>query len=600
MTPSSRPGSVAASGRGRGKPTVAPKFAGRRSVTERQKLAEAEAKKKAAEQEAAAAQAKKDAREARRFGYRGNDRGRGAGRGGRGRGGHMGDSHRQKEDVVASGPFSAGQVGADPKAAYSRRFGGGGGSSGPFSGGSGSGGGGGGGGGGGSSGGGYSGGGIKREPGMAGDFSGGVRTLKTEDGGYISSDDEDADPTMPKQDIDQMQVIDLTGDEAHSKRKDAFAPVRLTRVPHQDRTVGLSAEDALAVDSSDSAELPPTEKKRGKQREKDLEITGSKHNIRPAAYSSSDTENEPQIKPEPTDDEHQTRPTTPIPIEGDGMTTIPMQDPPSSPETKRKAKQKIKAIADSMNSGDESDIPLPDPPRFQTQAELDEWKRHYKDLKDVRNELGRQLPKGYIPPSGDGDISVAAATGMSSLSLEKAKTQELTRSEHVYLFQFPPVLPSLIPISVKPDPEEPAPAENGEDAMEVDPKPKPSETNPSQLKPSPLHLPSGHAGKLRIHKSGKATLDWGGTPYILSMGADATFLQNVLIAQIPETKPVPDAPGDAREAAEIAARVKKEEEERERVRGDGGWEGEEEIGVAMGMGQVRGKFVAVPDWGEIF
>lgn len=595
MTPASR---------GRGKPTAAPRFAGRRSATERQKIAEAEAKKKAAEAEAAAAQAKKDAKEARKFGYRGNDRGRGAARG-RGRGGHMGD--RQREEVIASGPFSAGQVGADPKAAYSRRFGTGGGTSSAFGGGGGGSGGAGGSSGGGG-GGGYSGSGIKRESGMGGDYSG-VRPLKAEDGGYISSDADDADPAMPKQDIDQMQVIDLTGDDAQPKRADAFAPVRLTRVPHKDRTVGLSAEDAVAVDSSDSAEFPTTERRKGKQREKDLEITGSKDNTRPAAYSSSDTENEPQIKPEPIDDDHQMQPSTPIPVEGDGVSAVPaddsMQDPPSSPETKRKAKEKIKASADAMDNGDESDYQLPDPPRFQTQAELDEWKRHYKDLKDVRGELGRQLPKSAMAADGDGDVSMTEAeNGMSELALKKTKQQELARSQHVYLFQFPPVLPSLVPVSVKPDPE--AAAADAENAMDVDPaddaekeaekeKDKDASKNDEKVLPhNKLNLPAGQVGKLRIHKSGKATLDWGGTPYVLSMGADATFLQNVLIAEIPETKPIPDPPTTDKDLAAEAARIKKEKEEAEKEA-----EKVPEVGRALGMGQVRGKFVLTPDWSQI-
>jgi DNA-directed RNA polymerase III subunit RPC4 len=191
----------------------------------------------------------------------------------------------------------------------------------------------------------------------------------------------------------------------------------------------------------------------------------------------------------------------------------------------------------------------------------------------------------------DGDVAMAES-GMKGLSLEKAKTQEMHRSENVYLFQFPPVLPSLVPVSVKPDPE----AEPNEDAMDVDVEKEKEEKDKKveEKKNTPLNLPSGLVGKLRIHKSGKATLDWGGTPYILSMGADATFLQNVLIAEIPETKPVPDAPANATEAAD-AAKVKMEEEEKEKERAGA----EPEAGLALGMGQVRGKFVLTPDWSEI-
>jgi DNA-directed RNA polymerase III subunit RPC4 len=63
------------------------------------------------------------------------------------------------------------------------------------------------------------------------------------------------------------------------------------------------------------------------------------------------------------------------------------------------------------------------------------------------------------------------------------------------------------------------------------------------------------------------------------MGADATFLQNVLIATVPEVKP----PVDDKDKKE---KDKKNEEPAE-------------VAVGMGMGQVRGKFVVTPDWDEI-
>ncbi|SMR46555.1 unnamed protein product [Zymoseptoria tritici ST99CH_1E4] len=575
----------------RGKPVVnAPRAANRRSQAARLEAAQTAARAKAAEAEAVAEEKKRKDREARRFGYRGNDRsGRGGGRGGRGRGGHMGDSHRSRdEDVIASGPFSAGQVTADAKAAYARRFGSGASGSGAFSGGvtsssGGRSGGGGGGGSGGGGGGGSGGSGIKSEPGSGGTFTMSTRGLKTEDGGYISSDDEEVDTTLPKQDIDHMQVIDLTGDDAAPRRKNALAPVRLTRVPHQERTVGLSIEDSNAASNIVPPEMPTTEKKKGKQRARDVEITGSTAMPkRPTAYSSSDDENEqPYIKPEPTGDDGQARPTTPP---AQDITTIPeaLQDAPSSPETKRKAKERIKAIADSMGAddSDDSDVPLPEPPRFQTQAELDEWKRHYKDLRGIRNELGRQVPKTLPPPTdANGDTAMEGAAPEDP-TLVKARKQEDTRSQHVYLFQFPPVLPSLIPVSVKPDPETAVAGATDQDPMDVDASAQQRSTN-TGLNVQPK-LPSGHVGKLRIHKSGKATLDWGGTSLLLGMGADATFLQNVLIATVPETKP----------------EVVKEEKDKDKAKAK---EGEEplEPAVGMGMGQVRGKFVMTPNWDEI-
>jgi DNA-directed RNA polymerase III subunit RPC4 len=116
--------------------------------------------------------------------------------------------------------------------------------------------------------------------------------------------------------------------------------------------------------------------------------------------------------------------------------------------------------------------------------------------------------------------------------------------------------------------------------MDIDGVPQPNLPNDNN-KPT---LPTGHVGKLRIHKSGKATLDWGGTPLLLGMGADATFLQNVLIASVPEKKPVIAAGDDG--SKEKGKRKEGEEEQMDPA-------------VGMGMGQVRGKFVVTPDWDEI-
>jgi DNA-directed RNA polymerase III subunit RPC4 len=245
--------------------------------------------------------------------------------------------------------------------------------------------------------------------------------------------------------------------------------------------------------------------------------------------------------------------------------TSPSGDVPSSPESKRKAKEKIQA--DEAAADDDSDLELPPAPRFQTQAELDEWKRYYTDLRQIRRELGRQLPKP-VPTSGEeGDVAMAE----DSPALEKARQQEEIRRTHVYLFQFPPVLPDLKPITVKPDPEA------GEaSAMDVDPQPDASELDAATKQSDESHstqpqLVPGQVGKLRVHKSGKATLDWGGTSMVLGMGAHATFLQNVIIANLPETKP------------------KEGEKPPE----------EQDSAVAMGMGQIRGKFVLTPNWDEI-
>ena len=55
-----------------------------------------------------------------------------------------------------------------------------------------------------------------------------------------------------------------------------------------------------------------------------------------------------------------------------------------------------------------------------------------------------------------------------------------------------------------------------------------------------------------------------GTPMEIGMGSEASFLQDVLIANFNKNE-----------------------------------EGKVENGTAMGMGQVKGKFIVTPDWNEI-
>ncbi|RMY34227.1 hypothetical protein D0865_14236 [Hortaea werneckii] len=572
-------GRGASSQRGRGgKPIIAkPKFAGRRSQAGRAEAEKQEAERKKAELDA---RAKEEAAKARREGrFRGRGGADGRPHRGRGRGGYVGESERvSKADAVASGPFSSGQVnqmdlgkrraGGSSAAGGSGGFGFGGGGGGW----SGGGGGGGrsGGGGGGSGGRSFGGSGVKMEPG-----SGEVELMpqvKMEEGGeYVSSDEDEAEQGMGRLNIDELGVIDLTAEEEEDPSR-GFAPVRLKREEHKERTVGVNVDEAEKDDEKEKQGKEKTsEKRKGKQKQrpKDVEITGESEKYH-GAYSSS--EDEPVIKAEPTEDDE--RPDAP-PAQVAENESHP-QEPPSSPETKRKAKEKIKTGSRSAKA--------PTRPAYQTQEEIDEWNRQQDDLRILHSELGTlALPP---PPSTDQD-------GDAAMTDSQQPAVEDKRADKVYLFQFPPVVPDLNPIKVKPDPEAaPSGAEEGENMdvdsannaaqpsssaqgpqIKKDPAPVVSE-QPSST-PRPPHLASGAVGKLRIHRSGKATLDWGGTALSVAMGTEASFLQDVVIASLPEHK------------GEVNGE------------GNGGGGVNEETGVAMAMGQVKGKFVVTPDWGEI-
>lgn len=465
----------------------------------------------------------------------------------------MGESERRKpEDApVMSGPFSLGQVQQDSSArrrapAWAARSGGGGG--------------GGGGSGGGGTGGG--GGGIKTEPGR-GAISDVTMAdqpyIKSEEGGYISSDDdEEADKGKEKRNVDELTFVDLTLDDEESgdmPNRSTMAPVRVQRVEHKDRTIGLNADGVASVDGSAAAaqshDVPSTsDKKKGKHKARDVEIVREQHKYRGVySESSSEQELEPQIKPEPTSDDD--RPATPEPAAGEAVP----KSPQSSPEARRKAKERIKAVGDANEK-----------PSFQTNEEATEYDLHQRDLRMLRDELGHLATP---PVSTDGDANMA--------NTEQPQAYD-PRADKVYLFQFPPILPDLTPQIIKPDPDAPPPPGPPAAAPMVpsDPPPPPAEEEPVEVPDSSSgpgkathSFASGRVGKLRIHKSGRATLDWGGTPLEVGMGTEASFLQDVIIADL--------------------KRERREEGKEEQVVG----------GTAVGMGQVKGKFVVTPDWGKI-
>lgn len=367
------------------------------------------------------------------------------------------------------------------------------------------------------------------------DADGDVTMFNSMDGGIISSDEE---PDEKEKRFNIENLIDLTGED-----DDPMAPVRVIRIAHKERTMGINADGAttqeggISVGANDAA---TTARRKGKQK--------AKETIEPLELSSgSDKEAEqhaePTVKPDPEAPSAAEERLQEAQLTGgaSNLDDLP-HDPPSSPDSKRKGKEKIKARALSSSS-------QPHRPDFQTQEEIDEWERNQTDLRILRNELG----------------TPAAITTVDGEMAEEDK-----RADKVYLFQFPPVLPDLASLTVKPDPDAP-PA----DAMQVD-GPSSSKDNPINVADAPPpskqppRLPSGLVGKLNIHKSGRATLDWGGTSFCLGMGAEASFLQDIFVARVPERKEVDD---------------------------DGG--GEREEGVAMSMGQVKGKFIVTPDWDEI-
>ena len=494
------------SSRGRGKaPVAAPRFAGRRAAAKREQLQKEDEQRKADEAEAIEEAARKQ-REAERR-QAASERSRGSGRGrGRGRGGH-GSGDRQHEPV-ASGPFSAGQVSKEIQEKNRRHS--------------------------------HRGSGWKgyRPPGRSDqpkskaaqteegkskpDANGDVPMHDFEDNNEYSSSEDEELKGQSRVDVEKLGVIDLTGDDDDLQ----FAPIRVARVPHKERNFGDKVSTAIKQEDSAAAKVDTIDgdenlKSNDKQQDRAVENTSETHGFQ-AVYSDSDTDSRPRIKPEPA-------------LEVDDQTT---SDRPSSPETRRKGKEKIRARTLSTASAEEYDEEI--------EMQREEEQRRGKDLALIRDELGKT--------DAEGDTLM-----------------DQHRNEKIYLFQFPPILPDLEPIYVKPDPES-ANEVDAADVMQID---GPSNTgNPIDLTSAGNQpkLAPGAVGKMKVHASGKVTLDWGGMSLSMGLGGKADFLQNVVSTILPDQKV--DSKDDDLDL--IAA--------------------SEDQGQVVNLGHVKEKFVLTPDW----
>ncbi|KAK4998363.1 hypothetical protein LTR66_002375 [Elasticomyces elasticus] len=613
-----------------------PKAAARRPATEREQL---EAAKLAEEEAERAAEAAKQSHIGR--GGRGKD---GARARGRGRGGYMGEG-RSLMPLGASGPFGAGSL----KTEGGRSFGGGSGGLG-----------------GAGNTGGYGGGSsgpsqhrpIKTEPGARdpdGDTKmGGSRTgTGQEDPQYVSSD-EDMGDEGPRRNVERFVDLTLDNDDddaedegiVRSKTTDralerpyepGMAPVRVRRQEHRERNALMDMDPSKATVPDDAAQaqegaVPNAPKASGsvrsKLRDKSLEVVRTERRWKGAWTTSSDSENESdvRIKPEPRDDNEEQNEAmlTEMQIDGGdavahterdkGKKKATDQDPPTSPESKRKGKSRTRRV-----SGLASDIKA----EGQTAEEREEFIIRETARRTLRDELAP-------PPQSTGPAprnATQAADAEGDAFMTEALTQPIEqdqRADRVYLFQFPPVIPNLYPITesnVKNDESEPVDAEAGAsntegEAMNLDAVPpagagasmSPTDeavevsdnddgedkidaylsklagsSKRKKAKRERAQLAPGLAGKLRIHASGRATLDWGGTSLEVNMGISRSFLEDVVTTKVYPSTGVEKGKGKGKERAK---------------EGDGeGASGEREVGgEAMSFGQVRGKFVVTPDW----
>ena len=208
-------------------------------------------------------------------------------------------------------------------------------------------------------------------------------------------------------------------------------------------------------------------------------------------------------------------------------------------------------------------------PILQTEEDRTEHARHLEDLRILARELGGVQTTSTNEKDAGTDLDGEWIAGQPRVKDHEGR---------LYLFQFPPVLPSLVNKIKKEDA-----TDAGPELMEVEARPSNATEAIDLTKPDPeeavfietphgnfqvppeLVTEEGFVGKLIVRKSGRVQLDWGGTLLELGRGVETDYLTTTMIVKgLGEEGP---SNGSAKP-----------------------------VGAGTGMGKVMGNFVLTPDF----
>jgi DNA-directed RNA polymerase III subunit RPC4 len=411
-------------------------------------------------------------------------------------------------------------------------------------------------------------------------------SVQPSNGGGVSSDEE-GDGGL-RVSIDHINIIsdaeedeEMAGLSAKARGKArvktpsrggrGLRPVRVEREEHVERAVDVNTE----ASSNMSAELRQKAREKAAAEDDSLFVTEENPARDAGAEIGAPTPatcDGPRIKEEPTDGDVPVTEAVPhVSERALDDTTVTTRSDISQAKAPAKPRKR-----DSIKE---------DPKRqFQTEEERREWVRHGHDVEMLKKLLG----------------SMNTSTADQDQDKEgKTDAVKDERSGRLFLIQFPPMTPNLIPstelqdktphngVEEGPTPESsaagpfsrsavpPATAATsvvpGEPAIKIEGGPNDATLDPMTTKPASVvtatntQLPAGRVGKLHLHASGRTTIDWGGVSFELNRGSDVEFLQEAVVASQP-------------------ARQQQEQEQEE---------GQQR---AWAMSQVSGKFVVTPNW----
>ncbi|GAB1193840.1 hypothetical protein APSETT444_003073 [Aspergillus pseudonomiae] len=386
----------------------------------------------------------------------------------------------------------------------------------------------------------------------------------------LDSDDEEAEQVVDK----KKGKLAMKNAEASGEK--GLRPIRVERHEHEERVVSVNMESS----SSKSAEL--RQQAQAKAADDGALFVPDDDG---SSGSATETETGPRVKQEPTDDDHAMADV--VPHADEGLTT----DDGFLPEQKVKVRRKISREPPAVK----------DPKSLlRTKEDIEEYERHVQDLAMVKDLFTKEEPKESQPEQVEVESSAEDTEAAAADDAEKDKDKEKESEEEedesakdklsgqLFLMQFPPMTPNLVPensgdkaaaASIEaPGQGAPdgtassngiAPQQTGvkrEDGVDIlDEADEFQPTEPSKVvTATDWQLKAGRVGKLNVHASGRMTMDWGGISFELDRATAVDFLQEALIVSA---------------AADPAEGGVPEEENR-----------------VWAMGQLSGKFTVTPDW----
>ena len=451
-------------------------------------------------------------------------------------------------------------------------------------------------------------------------------TIKKEDQilTYVSSEDELDPDEGPRVNIEHINLVsdeEIEEDPTHAKGKEreklvrqpgwSLKPIRIDRKEHVERAIGVNTD----ASSLTSAELRKRAKARGeaegslflpldeapdavkktqskvRAKNKDVEFLRDKRRWKGVYQDDEDEQDGTRVKEEPGDE--------------DGVMNVDVADTPTG------ATGEFTAIAGGVPAKAAAERPPEEPaeedqsatvkvrrrrklafgdlkPVLQTAEDREEWVRYKEDVIMLGEELGSMDPG----PQSSAVMTDAEGNILMDEDLDEKKDR---KEGLVYLFQFPPIVPDLVPQDEGSAVEEAqrlgepmsAPAElSKETASTGSAKKGTPAINPdgdlsrqgiekvsNTFMAQDTDVSSGYAGMLTVYESGAVIIEWGDSYLELARGGEGELLQDVI-------------------TSDVNSKIKDQDV------GEGCDKSISSSG--MSMGQLTGGFVVTPDWTSMF